>query len=51
MRKRFHSPYPRGKKGNPFENRADVEKAAFELASVRHSEDPIAEWMATGTNN
>ncbi|MFF8973842.1 RHS repeat-associated core domain-containing protein, partial [Streptomyces sp. NPDC014995] len=42
------SPYPRGEKGNPFENRADAEKAAFELAGVRYGEDPIAEWVVTG---
>ncbi|CAM5337478.1 putative T7SS-secreted protein [Streptomyces aurantiogriseus] len=42
------SPYPRGEKGNPFENRADAEKAAFELAGVRYGEEPIAEWVVTG---
>ncbi|MEU3087122.1 putative T7SS-secreted protein [Streptomyces massasporeus] len=42
------SPYPRGEKGNPFENRADAEKAAYELAGVRYGEEPIAEWVVTG---
>ncbi|MFC9915842.1 putative T7SS-secreted protein [Streptomyces sp. NPDC127197] len=42
------SPYPRGEKGNPFENRTDAEKAAFELAGVRYGEEPIAEWVVTG---
>ncbi|AZM59559.1 MULTISPECIES: putative T7SS-secreted protein [unclassified Streptomyces] len=42
------SPYPRGEKGNPFKNRADAEKAAFELAGVRFGEEPIAEWVVTG---
>ncbi|MFF5964317.1 putative T7SS-secreted protein [Streptomyces collinus] len=42
------SPYPRGEKGNPFENRADAEKAAHELAGVRYGEEPIAEWVVTG---
>ncbi|MER5223124.1 putative T7SS-secreted protein [Streptomyces flaveus] len=42
------SPYPRGEKGNPFENRADAEKAAYELAGVRYGEDPVAEWVVTG---
>ncbi|QCD58764.1 putative T7SS-secreted protein [Streptomyces hawaiiensis] len=42
------SPYPRGEKGNPFENRADAEEAAYELAGVRYGEEPIAEWVVTG---
>ncbi|MFI5873820.1 putative T7SS-secreted protein [Streptomyces sp. NPDC051445] len=42
------SPYPRGEKGNPFDNRADAEKAAFDLAGVPYGEEPIAEWVVTG---
>ncbi|MFE8013123.1 putative T7SS-secreted protein [Streptomyces antibioticus] len=42
------TPYPRGEKGNPFANRADAEKAAFDLAGVRYGEEPIAEWVVTG---
>ncbi|MGW0927740.1 putative T7SS-secreted protein [Streptomyces sp. NPDC002644] len=42
------SPYPRGERGNPFDNRADAERAAHELAGVRYGEEPIAEWTVTG---
>lgn len=42
------SPYPRGERGNPFENRSDAERAAFDLAGVRYGEEPIAEWVVSG---
>ncbi|MFF8032980.1 putative T7SS-secreted protein [Streptomyces sp. NPDC016626] len=42
------SPYPRGERGNPFDHRADAERAAYELAGVRYGEEPIAEWTVTG---
>ncbi|MFI6487669.1 DUF6531 domain-containing protein [Streptomyces sp. NPDC050564] len=40
--------YPLGERGNPFSNRADAEKAAFEVAGVPHGATPDAEWVVMG---
>ncbi|MFI1713700.1 putative T7SS-secreted protein [Streptomyces litmocidini] len=42
---------PKGEKENPFEKRADAERAAFELAGVPYDETPLAEWTVVGDKN
>lgn len=42
------TPCPQGEKSNPFKNREDAEKAAFDLAGVPYGEEPIAQWVVTG---
>ncbi|MBP0458612.1 putative T7SS-secreted protein [Streptomyces montanisoli] len=42
------SPCPKGEKSNPFEERADAERAAFDAAGVPYGTTPDAEWMVTG---
>ncbi|MFE5911367.1 putative T7SS-secreted protein [Streptomyces wedmorensis] len=39
---------PKGEHANPFEHRADAEKAAFEAAGVPYGTTPDAEWIVTG---
>ncbi|MGW4701135.1 putative T7SS-secreted protein [Streptomyces sp. NPDC004285] len=39
---------PKGERSNPFELRADAEKAAFEAAGVPYGTTPDAEWIVTG---
>ncbi|MFG3038762.1 putative T7SS-secreted protein [Streptomyces sp. NPDC048330] len=39
---------PKGEHSNPFEHRADAEKAAFEAAGVPYGTTPDAEWIVTG---
>ncbi|MFF7144309.1 putative T7SS-secreted protein [Streptomyces nodosus] len=41
-------PCPQGEKSNPFKNREDAEKAAYELAGVPYGEEPVAQWIVTG---
>jgi RHS repeat-associated protein len=40
--------YPLGERGNPFTNRADAERAAFDVAGVPHGATPDAEWVVMG---
>ncbi|MFF2064631.1 putative T7SS-secreted protein [Streptomyces sp. NPDC058200] len=42
---------PKGERNNPFKNREDAEKAAFEAAGVPYGETPIAEWTVAGDKN
>ncbi|GAA2320625.1 DUF6531 domain-containing protein [Streptomyces kunmingensis] len=39
--------YPKGEKGNPFDQREDAERAAFEAAGVPYGTTPDAEWIVT----
>ncbi|QGZ49788.1 type IV secretion protein Rhs [Streptomyces sp. QHH-9511] len=39
---------PKGERSNPFEKRADAERAAFEAAGVPYGEAPLAEWTVVG---
>ncbi|MET9376058.1 putative T7SS-secreted protein [Streptomyces sp. NPDC002992] len=39
---------PKGERDNPFEHRADAEKAAFEAAGVPYGETPLAQWQVVG---
>ncbi|MET7734296.1 putative T7SS-secreted protein [Streptomyces sp. NPDC005402] len=39
---------PKGERGNPFERRADAERAAFEVAGVPYGTTPDAEWVVMG---
>ncbi|MDV5146877.1 RHS repeat-associated core domain-containing protein [Streptomyces sp. SBC-4] len=39
---------PKGEHSNPFEHRADAERAAFEAAGVPYGEKPLNEWQVVG---
>ncbi len=42
------TPCPLGERSNPFQNRQDAERAAYDLAGVPYGEKPVAEWTVTG---